>query len=173
VTIVIDSAGGWTVEQIYQILLENAIDLEVVGPTLTIIVQDDDLSSTATSASSSGGVYVSYAATIYLKGVNSSFVAKPDAILAHEYGHAWGLYHLYLTQQNDWSAYLDFRGLAGDPRMDTSYPWSKLEIIAEDYRLLFSSPTALQQWPGQMNSDIPDARDVPGLRDFLENAWGG
>lgn len=173
VTIIIDSAGGWTVEQIHQLLLENALDLDVVGPSLTINVQDVDLSSTATSASSSGGVYSSFNATIYLKGVDSSFADKPDAILAHEFGHAWSLYHLYLTQQRDWTAWLEFRGIADDPRLDSTYPWSKTEMIAEDYRLLFSSATALEQWPGQMNSDIPDARDVPGLADFLQNVWGG
>ncbi len=78
-----------------------------------------------------------------------------------------------MTQHGDWSAWLEFRGIAGDPRIDTTYPWSKTEMIAEDYRLLFSSPAALEQWPEQMNSDIPDARDVPGLADFLQNGWGG
>ena len=62
-------------------------------------------------------------------------------------------------------------GSHGD--LDSTYPWSKTEMIAEDFRLMFSSPTALTQWPGQMNSDIPDARDVPGLADFLQNVWGG
>jgi len=173
VTIIIDSAGGWTTERIYQLLVENAVDLDVVGPTLTIKVQDKDLSSTASGASSSGGVYTSFSAIIYLKGNDPGFIAGPDSMIAHEYGHAWSRYHLYMTQQNDWSAYLDFRGLSGDSRLDTTYPWSRGEIIAEDYRLLFSSPTALDQWPGQMNSDIPDARDVPGLADFLQNVWGG
>ncbi len=88
VTIEIDSAGGWTFDQIHQLLLENDLDLDVVGPSLMIKVQDVDLSSTATSASSSGGVYTSFNAIMYLKGVDSSFADKSDAILAHEYGHA-------------------------------------------------------------------------------------
>ena len=44
-------------------------------------------------------------------------------------------------------------------------------MIAEDYRLLFSSPTALAQWPNPMNSKITDPRDVPGLRDFFLSVW--
>lgn len=173
VTIVIDSAGDWTVERIYQMLLQNALDLDLIGPTLTIKVQDKDLSSTTAGVASGPGGYYDFSATMHLKGVDSSFADKPDAILAHEYGHAWSLYHLYLTQQGHWSAWLEFRGIAGDPRLDTTYPWTKMEMIAEDYRLLFSTPTALAQWPGQMNSDISDAREVPGLADFLQNVWGG
>jgi hypothetical protein len=171
VTIIIDSAGDWTVEQVYRILLENSLDLDAIGPTLTLKVQDVDLTSTATSASSAGGVYTSFNAIIYLKGVDSSFANTPDSSIAHEFGHAWSLYHLYMTHQNDWTAWLEYRGLAGDPRLDMTYPWSKTEMLAEDFRLLFSSPTALAQWPGQMNSDIPDAREVPGLADFLQNVW--
>jgi hypothetical protein len=173
VTIIIESAGGWTVDQIYRLLMENALDLDVVGPTLTINVQDKDLSSTAAGVAGGPGAYYNFSATVHLKGVDSSFADKPDAILAHEFGHAWSLYHLYMTQQGDWSEWLEFRGIAADPRLDSTYPWSKTEMIAEDYRLLFSSPASLAQWPGQMNSDIPDARDVPGLAGFLENTWGG
>ncbi len=167
----IDSAGEWTAPQIYGILLENALDLDVIGPTLTITVQDTKPSATATSAATSGGVYTGFSAAMSLKGVSSSFATAPDAILAHEYGHVWAEYHRFLSQQGDWSAWLDFRGLAGDTRLDTTYPWSKLEMIAEDYRLLFSSPTARAQWPAQMNPDIPDARSVTGLEEFFLTIW--
>ena len=171
VQINIDSTGEWTPEQIHGLLLDSALDLDVIGRSLTINVQDVNPSATTTSASTSGGAYTNFSATISLKGVSSSFASLPDAIVAHEYGHVWTEYHRFISQQGDWSAWLDYRGLTDDPRVDSTYPWSKLEMIAEDYRLLFSSPTALAQWPNPMNSEITDPRDVPGLRDFFLNDW--
>jgi hypothetical protein len=154
-------------------LLENAVDLDLIGPGLTIVVQDANPSATAASAWGTGGVYTNFSARINLQGVNSSFVSAPDAVLAHEYGHVWGEYHRYLSQNGDWSAWLQFRGLTTDERVDSSYVWSKMEIFAEDYRLLFSSPTALSQWSGPMNTSLPDARDVPGYAGFMLGTWAG
>src|SRR4051794_41112619 len=42
-------------------------------------------------------------------------------------------------------------------------------MLAEDYRQLFGSPTAVG-YP-QMNSDIPLAADVPGLKDWFRSAF--
>jgi hypothetical protein len=56
-----------------------------------------------------------------------------------------------------------------DPRLESSYIWSKREMIAEDYRLLFG--TAAAQEVAQMNYAIPDARDVPGLKDLFTGTW--
>ena len=67
-----------------------------------------------TTAATSGGSYTSFKATIYLKGVNSTFASQPDAQIAHEYGHAWSLYHLYKDHNGDWSSYLDFRWANAD-----------------------------------------------------------
>jgi hypothetical protein len=181
VRIEVSSAGGWTAQQIYDMLLGSARQLALIGPNLTIKVQDTYASQTVTSASASGGVYTSFRATIYLKGVSSTFVSQPDAVLAHEYGHAWSLYHLYMTQNGDWSRFLKARWtsadgsvtLATDPRLDSSYAWDRGEIIADDYRLLFGSAAAIAQRPVHMNTAIPDPRDVPGLRDFLLRTWGG
>ena len=166
----IDSAGNWTTDQIAQMLHENGLDT-TVGPRITVKVQDTYASTCAASASSSGGTFTSFAATIYLKGVNSSFSLQPDATLAHEYGHAWSLYHLYMSQNGDWTSYLEARGLAGNPNLDSSYAWDRNEIIAEDFRLLFGSEDAISQRPTHLNRDIPDPRDVPGLKTFLSDVW--
>jgi hypothetical protein len=42
-------------------------------------------------------------------------------------------------------------------------------MIAEDYRQLFG--TASARAVTQMNRDIPDAKDVPGLEVFLAGAF--
>ena len=97
-------------------------------------------------------------------------MTRPDCIVAHEYGHAGTLHHLYMSQHGDWSSYLAARGLAGDPRVDSSYNWSKDEMIADDYRMLFGSAAAVAQ-AGYINSEVADPRTVPGLRDFLLTGW--
>lgn len=179
-TIDVNSAGGWTAQQVYNLLKPSALQLSTIGPNLTIKVQDTYASQVVTSASSSGGIYASFYATMYLMGVNSTFVSQPEAIIAHEYGHAWTLYHLYMTEQGDWTSYLNARWttsdgsltLATDSRLDSSYTWDRAEIIAEDYRLLFGSSLAISEQPGQMNTTIPDPRNVPGLKTFLLNVWG-
>lgn len=169
-TIEINTAGPWTTDQIYRMLLENGLNA-TVGPTLTVKVQDVYPSQVASGASSVGGRYTGFSATMYLKGVDSAFANVPDAQLAHEFGHVWTGYHLYMSQNGDWGSYLTKRGLAGDSRLDTAYHWDRGEIIAEDYRLLFGSAAAIQQRPWHMNTEIPDPRNVPGLRDFFTQVW--
>jgi hypothetical protein len=166
----VDSAGGWTADEIYQMLKENGLD-SVVGPSLIVKVQDALASQTTFSAQSSGGRYTGFTVTMYLKGVNSTFASTPDATLGHEFGHAWTLYHLHMSQQGDWSGYLNARGIASDPRLDDTYSWSKGEIIADDYRLLFGSASAIAQRPTHLNRDIADPRDVAGLRTYLADAF--
>jgi hypothetical protein len=177
-TIDIASAGPWTIRQVYGLVLDSSAgpgDFARVAPTLTIKVQDSRASQTVTSVSSSGGVYSNFRAVVYLMGVNSTFASRPDYIAAHEYGHAWTHFHLYLSNGGDWTSYLQERWanadgsirLAGDSRLDSAYSWTKSEIIAEDYRLLFGSPNAISQKNSHLNSTIPDPRSVPGLRDFL------
>jgi hypothetical protein len=180
VTISVASAGPWTIDRIYEMLKANALDLDRVGPRLTINVQDTAATTCTSSASTSGGVYTSYSARITLQGVNSRFATSPDRALAHEYGHAWTMYHLYLTHQGDWTSFLGKRWsaadgstvLAGDSRLDSSYSWTRGEIIAEDYRLLFGSADAVSQAPTHMNTAIADPRNQPGLRDWFLKSWG-
>lgn len=172
-TIEITSAGAWTYAQIDSFLRASDVDLDLLGPGLTIKVQDQYASQTVVSAAKTNGAYSSVRTTIYLKGVNSNFASKPDAIMAHEYGHAWSLYHFYLDQQGDWTSYLDARALTGDSRLDSSYTWDRKEIIAEDYRLLFGSPLAISQMPNHMNTMLQDPRQVVGLGEFLAGSWRG
>jgi len=113
------------------------------------------------------GIYTDYNATS-----NVSYVSwlDGDGELFHEYGHAWSLYNAYIVQQDPTlAAYLRARGLFGDPRIGTSYAWDTKEMIAEDYRQLFG--TASAQGLTQMNRDIPAAKDVPGLKDFLAGVF--
>jgi Bacterial Ig domain len=163
--------AGWTAQQIYDLLAPNALELARIGPSLTIKVQTTTASSTATSASQTGGVYGSYKATLYLQAkAGTTFASRPDAIVAHEYGHVWTLYHLYLSHNGDWSPYLVERGIANDPRLGTSYSWSKNEMIADDYRMLFGTPAAVSEL-AYLNPDVPDPRDVPGLHDWFLSTW--
>jgi hypothetical protein len=167
-----DAVGGWTAQKIYDLLAPNAYQLSLIGPALTIKVSAQWSSSTTTSVNLVGGVYTGYKANTYLQANGTSaFSNQPDAIIAHEYGHAWSLYHLYITQQGDWTSYLQARGLAGNTNLDTSYMWNRKEILAEDYRLLFGT-TSAQTEMTQMNYLIPDARQVAGLKAFLSDTWG-
>ena len=163
---------GWTAQRVYDILKPNAMDLAEIGPKLTVRVQTDVYVSTAsTGVSEVGGVYSNYQATIYLQAKSgTTFTAYPDNVIAHEYGHAWSLYHLYMDKQGDWSSYLAARGLTGDPRVGSTYNWGKDEMIADDYRMLFGTPAAVSQG-GYINPDVPDPRTVPGLSSFLQNNW--
>ncbi len=94
-----------------------------------------------------------------------------DQILFHEYGHAWSNYYAYIVQQDPTlTSYLRARGIdPSDSRLGTSHAWSRHEMIAEDYRQLFGSPNA--QLRVQENTDIPLAKDVPGLEEFLSSTF--
>ena len=172
VTIDVDAnVTGWTASQVYDILKANAIQLSLVGPHLTIDVQTQYPTSIATSAGTSGGVYKYFNAIIYLDTRSTAtFPSRPDFAIANEYGKAWALYHLYLTQQNHWTPWLSERGLLGDSRLESSVTWSKAEMIADDYRMLFGTQAAISQ-ANYINPNIPDPRNVPGLRDWLLNTW--
>ena len=145
------------------------MELARIGPKLTIRVQPTYVSSTATGVSEVGGVYSNFQATIYLQAKSgTTFSAYPDNVVAHEYGHAWSMFHLYMTHTGNWRL-LNARGIYGDPRVDSTYNWGKDEMIADDYRLLFGSPAAISQG-GYINPDTLDPRTVDGLRAFLASA---
>lgn len=164
---------GWTAQQIYDLLKPNAYQLSLIGPHLTVKVENQTGSWTAASAGTSGGVYTTYSATIHLgAAVGTVFDDRPDDVVAHEYGHAWTLYHLYLTQQGDWTPYLTERGLLGDPRVDSTYIWTKAEMIADDYRLLFGDAAA-QSEASYLNPYVADPRTIAGFHDWFVNTWGG
>jgi hypothetical protein len=164
--------SGWTAQQIYDLLKPSAYQLGLIGPHLTIKVQTTTPSSTATSAGTTGSAYTSFNAVLYLDAdPNTVFPLRPDSVVAHEYGHVWTMYHLYITEQGDWTPWLQARGLLGDPRVDSTYSWSKNEMIADDYRMLFGDAAAVSQ-AAYINPQAPDPRTVPGLKDFFVNVWG-
>jgi hypothetical protein len=163
---------GWTAQQVYDLLKPNAYQLSLIGPHYTIKVQTQYTSSTATSVSGDPMTgYSNYQAITYLDAAaGTNFTLIPDAIIAHEYGAAWGLYHLYMTEGGNWNSYLRARGLLGNPLLDTNYMWNRTEILMEDYRLLFGT-AASQNEMAQMNYQISDARQVAGLKDVLASSW--
>ncbi|HEX6701904.1 MAG TPA: Ig-like domain-containing protein [Gaiellaceae bacterium] len=164
-------ATGWTAQQIYSLLKANALELGRIGPTLTVRLQTQYASSTSASASETNGAYGNFKAIMSLQAAPGSvFTDRPDAIVAHEYGHVWTLYHLYMSQQGEWTKYLAARGIASDPRLDSTYNWSKDEMIADDYRLLFGT-SAAQSELAYINPDVADPRTASGLRDFFLNVW--
>jgi len=163
---------GWTAQQVYDFLEPNAYQLGLIGPHLTIKVQTTCSTFTTTSAGTRGGVYTSFNATMYLNASsNSLLLTRPDATIAHEYGAVWSMYHLYLTEQGSWTLWLAARNLVDDPRVDSSDVWSKGEMIADDYRMLLGTQAA-QDEMGYVNTEVPDPRTVPGLKDFFVNVWG-
>ncbi len=176
----VSTAGPWTISKVYSILTANALDLDKLGPTLTVNVQDTVASSTTTSVTLSGGRYTGWKATIYLKGINSTFAVGPDDIETHEYGHAWASYWRYAAQAGSWGVFQRARWtvadgsvtLANDSRTDSSYTWSTDEIMADDYRYLFGTAAAVSQ-RAHLNTTLPDPRTVPFLRETLLGAWRG
>ena len=79
------------------------------------------------------------------------------------------MYHLYMTRQGDWSPWLPARGLAGDSRVDSSYNWSKNEMIADDYRMLFGTAAAVSQ-AAYINASATDPRLV-GACETSSSGW--
>jgi hypothetical protein len=163
---------NWTAQQIYDLLKPNAYELSRIGPTLTIKVQNQYATQTTSGASSVGNppVYSSFSATIYLKANNSTFAISPDATLTHEYGAAWTQYHLWISHSGDWDPYLSERNLAGNPLLDSNLNWSRTELIADDYRMLFGTAAA-QNELAYINPYVPDPRTVVGLKDWFISYW--
>jgi hypothetical protein len=162
------TAGGWTTSAIESLLRQNARDLATVGEYLVIEVQTTYQTGESTGIGSDG-----YTATLYLNpGASTSFTTAPDALMAHEYGHAWTTYWENMNPANNgtWDHYLAARGLSGDSRVDSSYNWSAVEMAADDYRRLFGSATAQSELKF-INSEVPDSQAVAGLADFFLNQW--
>lgn len=162
------TTGGWTTSAIESLLRQNARDLALIGKYLVIEVQTTYQTGESTGMGSDG-----YSATLYLNpGASTSFTSAPDALMAHEYGHAWTTYWLYMNPANNgtWDRYLAARGLTGDPRVNSSYNWSAVEMIGDDYRRLFGSPAAQSQMTF-INPAVPDSQSVAGLGNFLLTQW--
>lgn len=180
-----DPATGqpWTIAGIYnRIKAESAAtgDFSKIAPTLKVKVQTTYASSVTTGSSSAGGIYTSFDAFMFLKCVeNANFSHSPDAVMAHEYGHVWTLYHLYMSNNGDKNPYLATRWVNADgsqrllgwPMLESSYSTAFTEIIADDYKLLFGTQLANTQRPNHLCSYIIDPRQQPGLRDWLLNEY--
>jgi hypothetical protein len=169
------AVGGWTTDRIDALLLPNARDLSLIGPDLTIEVQTTYSSSESTTAAccTNAGLYYNYHASVYLNPSSTqTFGVYPDAIMAHEYGHVWTNYWRFMNPANagTWARYLTARGLAGDPRVDSTYNWSAVEMCADDYRRLFGDAAAQSQL-GYINPAALDSQQVPGLANFFLTQW--
>jgi hypothetical protein len=151
-------------------LYESLLTGSLVGAEAATTTIRFDLSasgSAATMATQTDGRYTYYHATCYVPYL--SWLDSAERGLFHEYGHAWSLYYAYLVRQDPTlSEYLRVRGLEGDARVGTSYAWDVKELIAEDYRQLFA-PAQIAS--GQVNAELPLAKDVPGLREYLSGAF--
>lgn len=164
-----EAASSWTVQRLRRALLRNGLIPEIASyrdaegkrkSRLTIVVQSKYASQASASVGGSGGVYTSFTSSIYLKA--STFT---EFTVAHELGHVRSYWSLYMKEQGEWHSYLAARGIEGDPRLDTTYPWDVDEIAAEDFRLLWGSAKARRvAW--HLNRDIPLPTAVPGFREF-------
>ncbi len=143
VHISVSTASGFSAAEIYRILKENSTELSLIGPYLTVVVNDTEAYDAANASCSS-------TSCTFRIGLNASaggsFANNPASLLAHEYGHIWSWYHVKLTDHGDWSPYLKARHLDVDPLLDGSYDMSKDEIAADDFRLLYASPDARQSY---------------------------
>jgi hypothetical protein len=162
------SVGSWTTDAINTLLKASARDLTTVGPTTLI-----EVGTAKATTETTGSTINNYKASIYLNpSSGSQFASTPDAVVAHEYGHAWTNYWLYNNPANNqsWDSYLKARGIYGDSRIGSSYAWTTTEMAADDYRRLFGSALAQSQLP-YINSAIPDSQQVSGLSTFFTGTW--
>jgi len=151
---------------IYQAVMAGTVGIE--APRVEIRFGIGTATATGSSVAKVDGRYSGFGAICTVAYM--TWLDAGDTALSHEYGHAWSLYHAYMTQQDPtFGSYLKARGLEGDARVDSSYPWDRMEMIAEDYRQLLGSPSA--RLGTQTNRDIPAAASVPGLRDFLATTF--
>lgn len=160
-----DAVGA---EQIHDALLSGT----AIGAEASKITVRFDAGGTmcATAAVKSGDTYISFTATCSI--AYTAWLDSVDTVLFHEYGHAWSEYYAAMVQGDpSLAGYLEVRGLTGDTRLESSHGWDRDELIAEDYRQLFGSPSAAAS--PQMNREVPAAADVPGLRDYLALTFRG
>jgi hypothetical protein len=153
-------------QQVYALLTQGHLAGEAPWTTVRL-----DLSSstvTTTSVGATDGRYTSFTATCFISW--GAWLDRGATAVAHEYGHAWSLYHAYLAQQDpSFAGYLQARQLTGDSRIGSTSDWYPSEMIAEDYRQLLGPGAG--RAATQANRDIPLAADVPGLADYLTTVF--
>jgi hypothetical protein len=155
-----------TAREVHDVLVQGLVGVEATAVTVRFDI-GGDTTSTAVSLDEAGR-YERYGATVSVSYLGWLDGGPMKAV--HEYGHAWSLYHAYVTQQDPTlAAYLAARGLVGDPRLGTSHAWAPRELIAEDYRQLLGAPSA--RAASQENTAIAPAAQVPGLLEFLRGTF--
>ena len=156
-----------TAREVHDRLMSGALAGGAEASYVTVRFDFAQAGLTSTMAVQSNGQYVDFKAT---SDITWTGWLRGDGELFHEYGHAWSRYYSYMVQGDpSMRAYLQARGLEGDPRIGSTYPWRVGEMIAEDYRQLFGTVSARAD--AQLNRDIPLAKDVPGLAAFLSGAF--
>ena len=154
-------------QSVYQTLMTGST-VGKEASAVTISVDETSNTFTTTVSVESGSTYTGYSAFVHINW--DDYLGDLDNALFHEYGIAWHLYYAYMVQQDPTlSSYLQARGLAGNPNLNSSWMWNQDEIFAEDYRELFGSPAG--QAAPQMNTQIPLASQVPGLESFLASTY--
>jgi chitodextrinase len=100
---------------------------------------------------------------------DSWYWSTRDRSFFHEYGHVWEGYFSCVHQDKLLIEYQKARGIYGNPLVNSSYGWNVQEMIADDYRQLFGSPSSKVY--SHLNSEVPSAQDVPGLKEYLSGAF--
>lgn len=154
-----------TAQEVHDALARGTVGAE--APFVTVRLDLGPSAGTASAVAGSPGSYSDYSS---LSTNTWATWLDGDWGVSHEYGHAWSNYYdTIVQQQGGFGSYLQVRGLTGDARLGTSHAWEPGELIAEDYRQLLGSPEA--QVVDQENRELPPAKDVPGLLEYLRNGF--
>lgn len=161
-----------TAEEVYAALSKGALmggaESQFVTVRFGLYLDGGNMTNAGVAGGIAGNPYHDYDAAAHVSYI--SWLDDGDRTLFHEYGHAWSLYYAYIVQQDPlMTDYQKVRGIYGDTRVNSNYEWQVNEIIAEDYRQLFGSPTS--SGDGQINNSIPLAKDVPGLKEYLSGLF--
>jgi chitodextrinase len=101
-----------TLSQLYNAFMKQVQgpgDYAKIAPILRVGVNDYYGTATATGVNGSPGSYSNFQANINYSGLPDrsicfNGVVNPDAPnIAHEYGHAWTIYHFYMSQNGSYS----------------------------------------------------------------------
>lgn len=154
-----------------QAIADDIATGSLFGAEAPLTTIDFDLQSASYYSGQIGGSpgnYSGFSATVYVGW--DDWLVRQDFTLFYEYAHAWSGYYSYIVQQDPTlTSYLKARGLYGNSLLGSSLIWEPVELIADDYRQLFGSPTAAA-FP-QDNTQIPPANQVPGLKTFLSTTF--
>lgn len=152
-------------------LFDDLMTGTLIGPEAAYeTVRFDLLSTTVTDSSCAevNGVYLSCASISYI-GLDT-WLAEGDFPLFFEYGNHWNMYYTYMKHAASWTDYYTERGVAGNPLVGSGQAWS-IEMLTDDWRQLFGSPTAAAVNP--LNGSIPAAPQVAGLASWLTTTYRG